>query len=273
MAIDTSDSHDRLSRAKKLLSELDEEINNYVASNPIKIDLVPDDGMIASVNESGELVLTPDRYAQAGKENILVLRASIEKKQSKQINIMLGDVIENIRICYEYLAQSIGRDIGMSNEEFRKIHYPSTKLESGVDAEILKYFKGYEHLDIVKKIKDTEPFFNGKFNIKEVAELSNLNKHRKPISLIGFAGGFPVSIGNGLSIGNMTIGIDPLIGYADITKIHKNHISQISYSQPIANISIDFSKINTTKDEFDTPAYDYVHQCIRNAEEVVRLFE
>ncbi|HDU5016158.1 TPA: hypothetical protein RFU30_002091 [Klebsiella quasipneumoniae subsp. quasipneumoniae] len=151
MAIDTSDSHDRLSRAKKLLSELDEEINNYVASNPIKIDLVPDDGMIASVNESGELVLTPDRYAQAGKENILVLRASIEKKQSKQINIMLGDVIENIRICYEYLAQSIGRDIGMSNEEFRKIHYPSTKLESGVDAEILKYFKGYEHLDIVKK--------------------------------------------------------------------------------------------------------------------------
>lgn len=273
MAIDLSDSHDRLSRAKKLLSELDDEIQKYVTSNPAKINLVPDDGMISSVNESGELVLTPDPYAQAGKENNLILRVSIEREQPKQINIILGDIIENIRICYDYLAQSIGRDLGMSKQELRKVHYPATKLESGVDAEILKYFKGYEHIDVVKKIKDTEPFFHGKYNIKEVSELSNLNKHRKPISFISCAGGFPVVIGNTLSIGNVTIGIDPIIGYADVVMIHKNQINQINYTQPTVNISIDFRKIDITHEEFDTPAYDYANQCIKCAEDVVMFFE
>lgn len=273
MAIDLSDSEDRLTRAEKLLTELNNEIHAYAASNPISIDLVPYDGMITSISESGELILTPDPYGQTDKEDFLVLRASIVNNQPTQINIILGDIVNNIKTCYDYIAQSIGKAIGMSQRELRKVQYPSTKSESDVDSEIQKYFKNYVSFDEVKKIKITEPYFNGRYNIKEITELCNLNKHRKPISFISCAGGFPVVLGNSLSIGDVTLGIDPIIGYADIIQIHKNSQKLVKYTQPQIKVSIDFRKINVTTDQFDTPAYDYISQSITHAKNVIKIFK
>ena len=161
----------------------------------------------------------------------------------------------------------------MSQIELRKVQYPSTKSESHVDSEIQKYFKNYVSFDEVKKIKITEPYLNGKYKIKEITELCNLNKHRKPISFISCAGGFPVAHGNSLSIGDVTLEIDPIIGYADIIQIHKNSRKLVKYTQPKIKVSIDFRKINVTSDQFDTPAYDYMAQSIIHAKNVIKIFK
>lgn len=273
MSLDLSDSFDRLYRAEKILAELISEINTYRTSSPLKICLVPFDAMIPTIDKTGTLQLIPDPYAQSDKDNFLVLRACIEKEIPKSINLILGDALENIRICYEYLAREIGYSINLPDKQQNRLHYPSTKSESDLDGEIIKYFSGYENLDIVKKIKLTKPFFNGGYNIKEVAELSNLNKHRKPISFVSFAGDFPVSFGNSLGIGNLTIGINPQIGYSDIIVIHKSMENQISYSQPSVDVSIDFTKIGAQEVSIDTSAPLFIKNCIANANEVLNLFK
>lgn len=273
MSLDLSDSVDRLYRAEKILAELNSEINIYRKSSPLKIYLVPFDAMIPTIDETGTLQLLPDPYAQSDKDNFLVLRACIEKEIPKNINLILGDALENIRICYEYLAREIGFSINLPDKQQNRLHYPSTKSESDLDGAIINYFSGYENLDIVKKIKLTKPFFNGGYNIKEVAELSNLNKHRKPISFVSFAGDFPVSLGNSLGIGSLTIGINPQIGYSDIIVIHKSMENQISYSQPTVDISIDFAKIGVQPVNIDISAPVFIKNCITNANEVLNLFK
>ncbi|HCI5981037.1 TPA: hypothetical protein NPN83_005363 [Klebsiella variicola subsp. variicola] len=273
MAIDIKDSINRLDWAEELITYLEDRIRKYIDSEPLTLKFAIM-GTQSNSPRQGELNNFLQKYFKIDRAGMASLRLNVVKETPPTINLALGDVVENIRISYEYLAQAIAKEHGMSGEELESIYFPSTDKPEHIDARINKIFKGKLPQDIDRKIKTLEPFMGGKYRIREIAALSNLNKHREPISVINVAK--KISITNketNSTIQEVQVGLILGSTAIDVYSMPILESSKVTFTQPIPDLSIALHKIkkNATEEDHEN-VLQYLEESVILARQVVDLF-
>ncbi|PXK47800.1 hypothetical protein DMR96_24105 [Klebsiella pneumoniae] len=273
MAIDIKDSINRLDWADELITYLEDRIRKYIDSKPLTLTF--------AVMESKSNAPRHEEINQFLKKHIKIdpagmasLRLNVVKDTPPTINLALGDVVENIRISYEYLAQAIAKEHGMSDDELESVYFPSTNKSEDIDGRIKRIFKGKLPQHVENKIKNLEPFMDGKYRIREIAALSNLNKHREPISVINVAK--KISITNketSSTIQEIQIGLILGAKAIDVYSTPIFECSKVTFTQPVPDLSIALHKIKeNAAEESQENVLQYLKECVTLARQVTDLF-
>ena len=273
MAIDIKDSINRLDWAEELITYLEDRVRKYVDSEPLtlKFAIMESKSNAPRQEEFNQFL---KKYFKINPAGMASLRMNVVKDIPPTINIALGDVVENIRISYEYLAQAIAREHGMSGGELEYIYFPSTDKPKDLDARINSVFKGKLQQDITRKIKTFEPFMGGKYRIREIASLSNLNKHREPISVINVAKKIPIkNKETNFTIEELQVGLLLDSKSIDIYSIPIFESSKLTFTQPVPDLIIALHKIkgNTNKESGEN-VLQYLKESVILARQVVNSF-
>ncbi|WP_201160537.1 hypothetical protein [Klebsiella grimontii] len=273
MTIDIKDSINRLDWAEELITYLEDRVRKYIDSEPLtlKFSIMETQSNAPRQDELNNFL---KKYFKIDPAGMASLRLNVVKDTPPTINLALGDVVENIRISYEYLAQAIAKEHGMSGNELESIYFPSTDKPEYIDSRINKIFKGKLPQDIERKIKTLEPFMGGKYRIREIAALSNLNKHREPISVINVAK--KISITNketNSTIQEVQIGLILGSKAIDVYSIPIFESSKVTFTQPVPDLSIALHKIKeNATEEGQENVLQYLKESVILARQVVDLF-
>lgn len=272
MAIDIKDSINRLDWADELITYLEDRIRKYIDSKPLTLKFAIM-GSKSNAPRQEEINKFLKKYFNIDPAGMASLRLNVVKDTPPTINLALGDVVENIRISYEYLAQAIAKEHGMSGDELESVYFPSTDKSEYIDARIKKIFKGKLPQHVENKIKTLEPFMDGKYRIREIAALSNLNKHREPISVINVAK--KISITNketNSTIQEIQIGLILGSKAIDVYSIPISESSKVTFTQPVPDLSIALHKIKeNAAEEGQENILQYLKECVILARQVADL--
>ncbi|HBT4836053.1 TPA: hypothetical protein MB316_000028 [Klebsiella quasipneumoniae subsp. similipneumoniae] len=273
MAIDIKDSINRLDWADELITYLEDRVRKYIDSEPLilKLAIMGSERHAPKQREIHQFVKKHFGIDPAG---MVSLRLNVVKDTPPTINIALGDVVENIRISYEYLAQFIAREHGMSDDELGHVYFPSTDKPENLDARINRIFNEKLSPDFEQKIKKVEPFMGGKYRIREIAALSNLNKHREPISVINVAKKIAVTNNaTNSTIQELQIGLILGSKAIDVYSIPIFEAHQIAFTQPVPDLCIALHKIKeNANEETRENVLQYLKESVILARQVVNSF-
>ncbi|HGW3747196.1 hypothetical protein [Klebsiella pneumoniae] len=274
MTINLTDSINRLDWASELITYLEDRISKYLTASPLSLKLVSmDQG--EPTKQQKDIQEFMRRHFRINLQEMKSIRLNIDTPTPATINLALGDVVENIRICYEYLAQSIAKEYGFDEKELDAVYFPSTNKVKDIDNRINAIFKGKTPQEINEKIKNLEPYMGGKYRIREIAALSNLNKHREPISVINIAKKITItSNSQRITIAELEAGMILGSNYLDVYSSPNLTPEDIIFSQPEPDLSIALHKIKEdNNEEGNENILQYLNKSVELAREVVDSFK
>lgn len=174
----------KIARARKHITELHNEVVDYVRSKPYKV------------------VIERDNLSE---NHLWILR--VRKAVPKNWTVILGDAIHNLRTALDLLACDL---VILNGRSPKDVYFPFGEDAESFDEAIKRRHMDRAGDDIVEIVRSLKPYRGGNDQLRAIHDLDIIDKHRTLIPVVHYTGIKNLKImnqsGSQIEIGNLHVG-------------------------------------------------------------------
>ena len=167
MASPMAASYLKIARAKKHLAELEQVIQAYIETNPVRYETTVSDPEIVGTKEDG----TPLRHA----------RITFKFDQDaipEEMSAIVGDIVHNLRSALDLMATELCRAEDDAEDE---THFPFAKKESEFGNRVSKTGFWRAGPEAIMLMSEFAPYEGGNAVLRAIHDLDIRDKHKRLI--------------------------------------------------------------------------------------------